>query len=164
MRGHLQLGSENAYLQHYQRGAGLPVFQGSEFQYGAGLGNVLGSIARWFIPFITPIASRAASKFITTTSDNLSSGKSLRDSAKGALGPSLSEALDATTSSIQNRMQTGHGKRKRKRNSKSKKVASAPAKKRRRVYKKRAPKHKRTKKHRRSKKRTLPIGLAKYNF
>ena len=81
------------YCQYYrnQIGGALPVFRGAD-QYGDGLGDILKGVFR----FLLPIATSAASKFITTTSKNLDTGHTLKEAAKAAILPTVGEAIWST--------------------------------------------------------------------
>ena len=52
------------------------------------------------IPFLAPIASRAASAFISNTARGLNSGQSLKDAAKGALRPTAEGAVEAVAEEV----------------------------------------------------------------
>lgn len=106
----------NPYYRYYssQIGGGplpFPVFRGSNYQSGAGIGNIFRSIARFFLPIIAPVAST----FIRSAAGGLEEGKTLKEAAKSAIGPSLRQAGEATTSQILSRVQGGSGRRRRKR-------------------------------------------------
>ena len=118
------------YCKYYQsqRGSGslpvfrgygsLPVFRGDPIQQGKGLGDILRAVARFLIPIVSPIFGSAASKFITTTSDGINQGKSLKDSAKAAVSPTLSAGLSAAGDVAMERLggkQGGSGRKRRKR-------------------------------------------------
>lgn len=98
------------YLNHYigaQSGSGAyPVFRGSPYQSGQGLGDILRSIGR----FLLPIATTAASAFIDTASGALSEGKSLKEASTYALRPTLKRTLE----SVGERIQSGSGRRRKK--------------------------------------------------
>ena len=81
------------YCRFYQNqiGGALPVFRGAPDQYGDGLGDILKGVFR----FLLPIATSAASKFITTTSKNLDTGHTLKEAAKAAILPTVGEAIFA---------------------------------------------------------------------
>ena len=134
------------------------MFHGSD-QYGEGLGDILRGVFR----FLLPIATSAASKFITNTSSGLDSGYSLGHAAKVAFLPTLGEtvlnvakeglARARGMDSAETQM-TGKGHKGRKRRRVSKKRSSRKSKsnkvagqkkqrKRKRVYKGKSTKAKR---------------------
>ena len=82
------------------QGRGLPVFQGYGDQRGSGLGDILRGVFRSVIPFLAPIACRAASGFISNTARGLNSGQSLKDAAKGALRPTAEGAVEAVAEEV----------------------------------------------------------------
>lgn len=128
------------YLQH---GGDMPVYRGMPYQYGNGLGNILMRFGRFIFPFLAPIATAAATKFVTTTSDNLKEGKTLKESAKEAIGPTVSGVVSTTSQQVLDKInQKGSGRKRRratrkKRNSrKTKRVAKTQTGgRKRRVYK-----------------------------
>lgn len=133
------------FLKHYERqiGGGFPVFRGSDVQYGGGLGQILRSVGRFLLPIFAPVAASAATNFVKSAADNLSSGRSFGDSAKQSLRSTLATAVGDLGDNIKTRIQSGHGRRKRKRK-------STPGKKR--VYKKRAKSTKRRSSKKRARK------------
>ena len=46
--------------------SGVPVYQGYPSQYGHGLGNVLGGVARFAFPLVKNIAKKAGAKLLDT--------------------------------------------------------------------------------------------------
>ena len=119
------------YCKYYQnqRGGGslpvfrgygvLPVFRGDPVQQGKGLGDILKSVARFLIPIVAPIFGSAASSFITSTSDGIHEGRSLKESAKAAISPTLSAGLSAAGDVAMARLcKQGWSGRKRRRKSK----------------------------------------------
>lgn len=118
-------GSGNPYLRFYRaqlgpgmsvyQARGLPVLQGYGYQRGSGLGDILRGVIRSVIPFLAPIASRAASGFISNTARGLHSGQSLKDAAKGALRPTAEGAVEAVAEEVGKRfLQRGHGHKRKK--------------------------------------------------
>ena len=115
------------YYQTNQKGGSLPdipVFVGAKRygQYGAGIGDVFRSIWR----FISPIAKRGASSFLTNlASATTNIGKSgeiaaslgniLKSAAVPAAGEMLQGAVDDVKQRIQDKLnpQQGSGRRKR---------------------------------------------------
>ena len=95
----------------FQYGGFIPVYSGAPNQYGNGLGDILRGIGRFLFPIISPIAARAASSFITNTSDGINQGKSFGESAKGAFAPALSETINAAKDQVMGKFQHGSGRR-----------------------------------------------------
>ena len=91
---------------------------------------------RHVIPIFAPVATSAATRFISSAASGLTQGQSLKDAALSAIKPTLTEAITNTGQAIANKVsQSGKG---RKRKRKSKKSKS------KRVYKgagKRAKRH-----------------------
>lgn len=81
----------SAYCRYYdsQLGGHLPVYRGG--QHGAGLGDILRSIMRWF----APVAVRGISSFATNMLDAHQRGAPIGDAAKGAIRPALGAMLSA---------------------------------------------------------------------
>ena len=100
-----------AYTQHYtatQSGSGiLPAFEGSVYQDGSGLGDVLRSVFR----AVFPIISSGASTFLRGAAEGLGQGKTLGDAAKGALAPTAQDIVGHAVNRI---TQKGGGRRKRR--------------------------------------------------
>ncbi len=86
--------SNKKYVQHYMRGGQIPVFAGG--QHGEGLGAVLKSAGR----FLLPIIAGSAAKFVSSTAKGLRQGRSFKDATKGAIGPTLTGAIDGTVTKI----------------------------------------------------------------
>lgn len=80
-----------AYCRYYdsQLGGQLPVYRGG--QHGAGLGDILRSIFRWF----APVAVRGISSFASNMLDAHQRGAPLGEAAKGAVRPALGAMLSA---------------------------------------------------------------------
>ena len=156
-----QSGNGNPYYQFYrsQMGHGLPVFQGTSYQYGAGLGDVLRGLFRTVFPFLAPIATRAATGFISNTAQRLESGSTLKDAARGALGPTLEGVADTTAEQIARRIQRGSGRSAKRRVTHARKLGRRGAG-QKRVYKG-VKRYRKPTKTRQSKRRKLPF---KSNF
>ena len=86
-----------AYVQHYdgtQSGNGmLPAFQGSMYQDGAGLGDILRGFFRHVIPIIAP----GAASFLSSAAQCLTEGKTLSNAALGGLAPAAKAMVDSAT-------------------------------------------------------------------
>jgi hypothetical protein len=96
----------NPYLKYYRGQVGgsvdIPVFVGG--QHGEGLGDFFRSVLR----FIAPIALRGLSTFASSTQRAHAGGASLKDAARGAIGPSLGAMAGAVGESMRNQ-QAGTG-------------------------------------------------------
>ena len=103
------------YIHYYQNGGSLPVFRGMRDQYGGGLGSFFGRIARGIWDFIRPAAGAAATSFISNAAEGISEGKSLKDTARSALGASVGTAIRGIGDQAQKRVQSGAGQRRKRR-------------------------------------------------
>ena len=101
------------YTNYYQHGGAIPVFHGYE-QYGGGIGNFLGRLARGVWDFIRPAAISAGTSAISTAAQGIAEGKSLKDTARSALGASVGSAIRGVGEEAQRRVQSGGRRRKRK--------------------------------------------------
>ena len=99
----------NAYLQHYKNQAGgkFPVFRGTPYQRGEGLGDIFRAVLR----FLAPVASSAATTFIKNAASRMETGEEVQDAAKGALKPALFSGIARGVA----RAVTGKGKRRKRR-------------------------------------------------
>jgi len=100
----------NMPLYRGQVGGFIPVYAGVPYQYGNGLGDILRGIGRFLIPIIAPIAQRAASSFFDSAVSGIREGKSIKEAAKGAIAPTVSETIDAAKSQVMKRIQRGRGR------------------------------------------------------
>jgi len=107
-----------------QYGGYISVYAGSPYQYGNGLGDILRGIGRFLFPIIAPIASRAASSFISSTAGGLEEGKSFKDSALAAIKPTISNTLESAKDQVMKRVQGGGRVYKRRKTSKKVKKIS----------------------------------------
>ena len=102
-------------VPYYQFGYGLPVFYGQ--QYGSGLGDVLCRVYRTVVPFLAPILAKAGKSFLSNAHAGLESGKSFKEAAKAAFGPTILDTAEETGGQIGSRLdamlQKGRGGRKR---------------------------------------------------
>lgn len=138
------------YAQRQRGGAlasvdGIPVFRAAprrQVQGGAGLGDILRSAFRWFLP----VAMRGASTFANTFLKSHDQGATFREAAKAAIGPTLGVAGEAIRSRLaarekeqQQKGQTGTGRKRRGRvykgASKKRRKTATTAKKRKQVGK-----------------------------
>lgn len=121
---------QKAVFDYYrqQSGGNFPIYRGTDLQYGNGFGDIFRSIGRFLLPILAPVASQ----FISSTAQNLSEGRNLREAARAAVNPTISEALSATGSQIMSRIpQRGSGRRGRpKRNSLTNKQGGSVSKRR----------------------------------
>ena len=82
----------DSYFRYYaaQQGGSLPVFRGSRhYQEGAGIGDILRGIFRFF----APVAVRGLASFAGNTMRAHEAGASLADAAKAAIVPALGDAM-----------------------------------------------------------------------
>ena len=88
----------NRYTEYYraQLGGNIPVFRGG-LQRGAGLGDVLRGIFRWF----APVAARGVSTFANNAINNATSGMPLLQAARKAVAPAISAAAGAAGPHVQ---------------------------------------------------------------
>lgn len=110
------------YLSQTGGGAGddYPVFRGAPYQYGSGFGSILKTIGR----FLFPIAASAAKSFISSAASGLSEGKSIKEAARGALGPAIESLGSDVTKHVASKVsgqQGGKGKRRKSKRRKAKK-------------------------------------------
>ncbi len=114
--GSLNLNNEalvQAYVSHYdgsgQVGNGmLPAFQGSMYQDGAGLGDILRSFFRHVIPIVAP----GAASFLSSAVQGLNDGQTFKQAALSGLAPA---AKTMVSSAAKGFFQPGSGSRRRKR-------------------------------------------------
>jgi len=88
----------NRYTEYYQAqlGGNIPVFRGGT-QRGAGLGDILRGIFRFFMP----IVSKGAQSLASNTFSGTMSGQPILQAAKNAIAPALSAAAGAAGPDIQ---------------------------------------------------------------
>ena len=98
----------NAYFQHYknQVGGKFPVFRGTPFQRGEGLGDIFRAVLR----FLAPVAASAGTTFIKNAASRMEHGEEVQDAAKGALKPALFSGIARGIA----RAVTGKGKRRKR--------------------------------------------------
>jgi len=112
------------YYNFYQRGGNYPVFRGLNEQYGHGLGDILGRVARGVWGFLRPAVSKAATTALSSASGALASGAPLREIAQKALGSApeagiqgvgtaLGEKAVELADKAKKKIQGGSGKRRR---------------------------------------------------
>ena len=149
-------------LNYYriQQGNGFPVYRGADLQYCRGFGDVLKSVAKYALPVIAPVALR----LIADTAIGLKSGKSFKDAIKGAINPSIGEAMTVAGDKIkeESKPQSGTGRRRKAKRkvTKKRKVKHAPLQLGQQlVYKGRGRKRKSKSKPRISRKRFLSTNL-----
>jgi len=138
------------YKTYYEKqcGSGLPVFHGSKYQRGYGLGNIFRSLFRWIAPVLKThaipafkegaktIGTEAVRTFANVANDTLE-GNRFSDSIKNR----SKEAINSLASKAEARIQSGEGyKKKRKR-----KVCHSLKRKSKRKNKKRVKRRKPTK-------------------
>ena len=122
MRSNYDEDKYNAFCKYYesqsgsagQSGGSLPVFVGTQHQYGAGLGDILRGIFRRVAPIVAPILKSTLGTFLGETSSALNDGKTYKESVTSALKPSLRTAVQSTIENVQ-KAQQGGSRHKRKR-------------------------------------------------
>ena len=104
--------SRDMYDDYYSRKVGgeIPVFKGSRYQRGHGLGSVLGGLFRRFvIPLFTThgktLALNALRTGVDVAEDVLGSGKTLKESAKKR----VPEGIKRTAQNLIHQSQSGAG-------------------------------------------------------
>ena len=111
-----------AFLNYYaaqcgcsrdQSGGSLPVFIGSQHQYGAGLGDILRGIFRREAPIIGPALKSTLGTFLGETGSAMNQGMTIKDSLRSALKPTLETAVTSTIDNIKKAHQSGGRKRSR---------------------------------------------------
>jgi len=92
----------DVYKRHYcnQCGGSFPVFRGLPHLTGSGLGDILRAVGRFVLPIFAP----ASSRFITSAAEGIKEGQTLKESAKRAVGPALSSALDSAGAHLTRKM------------------------------------------------------------
>ena len=129
----------NDYIRYYldqQQGKGIPVFRGSQWQAGYGLGGLFKSLARSIIPMVKSSA-RSLGKIALDSGANFAgdvlAGKNVKKAAKARLAEAKSIAKKQAVSKLQSLTQTGNGstrkKRLKKRSSQTVSVINAQIKK-----------------------------------
>ncbi len=109
-----QNGGSLRSFQSNQIGGMLPSFQGTQYQRGHGLGDILRGIFRTVFPLFAPIATNSASTFIKSAGEALIEGKTLKDAAKSAFAPTAGALIDSTARTLKSQIGNGKGKYKRK--------------------------------------------------
>ena len=102
----------------------MPVFRGSAWQQGYGLGGLFKSLARAAMPMVKS-GAKALGKIALNTGANLLgdvvSGKNLKESAKARGKEAANVAKNRAVNRLQTYAQTGSGRRRRKRSGRSRK-------------------------------------------
>ena len=83
----------------YGHGLNIPVFAGRGMQYGAGFGDVMRGIWRFF----RPIVVRGASTLLKAGGEALKDGSNVRSILKDTLKPTLSTVLGAAGEQVEKR-------------------------------------------------------------
>lgn len=143
-----------------QSGSGLPVFHGSKYQRGSGLGNIFKSFYRWIVPVLKthalPVLKDGAQVVGTEalrTFKNIANDTLDGEQFKSSLKRRTKEAVNSLTDRAEEALQTGNGyKRRRKRRPRKKKRICR--KKKRKTIKRKTIKRKRKKPTKRTKKVT----------
>ena len=111
------------YQQYYtnQAGSGYPVFHGTRFQRGYGLGNIFRGLIRWITPIIKTHAlpviaagskeiGREAIKTFSNVATDTLNGRQFNQAFKER----GSEAINSLTKKVEDHIQKASGKRKKK--------------------------------------------------
>ena len=80
-------------------GLGYPVFAGRA-EYGAGLGDVLKGLWRFF----RPVAAAGAKSLLQASSQAMNEGASVKEILKASLKPTMGAVLGATTDQVLSRL------------------------------------------------------------
>ena len=96
------------YYNAQQKGHGMPVYVGASSQRGHGLGNMIGSLFRRFLPYIQRGAS-AALRTGAQVFDDVRGGKKITEALKGRVPGSIK----TFASSLVNQSGSGAYKRKK---------------------------------------------------
>ena len=109
------------YVRYYldqQQGRGMPVFRGSAWQQGYGLGGLFKSLARAAMPMVKS-GAKALGKIALNTGANLLgdavSGKNLKEAAKARGKEAANVAKNRAVNRLQTYAQTGSGRKRRRR-------------------------------------------------
>ena len=107
----------NPYVRYYldqQQGHGMPVFRGSAWQQGYGLGGLFRSVARAVMPMVKS-GAKALGKIALNAGANLlgdvASGKNLKDAVKTRGKEAVSVAKNRAVKRLQTYAQTGSGRK-----------------------------------------------------
>jgi hypothetical protein len=97
-----------AYFRYYQAQCGgeIPVFRGGR-QSGEGLGDILSTLFRRFLPIVL----RGVGTFAGHTLDAHQKGATLKDAAKSAINPTLSSVTSGIAEQFRGNAQSGSGMR-----------------------------------------------------
>ena len=121
---------EEYYLkQAKQKGGSLPVFHGSRFQKGYGLGAVFKGLFRWALPHLKQ-GAKAVGKKALQTGVNAAQDALAGENLKVAVTKRVKEAINDTVSRNTPRSQIGNGQKAIKRKVQPRKNSSPSGKKR----------------------------------
>ena len=133
----------------------MPVFRGSAWQQGYGLGGLFRSVARAVMPMVKSRA-KALGKIALNAGANLlgdvASGKNLKEAAKARGKEAVNVAKNRAVKRLQTYAQTGSGRRRRRKTTVKKRSGRSKSRKRSR---KTTARSRKTTKRSRSKKRTV---------
>ena len=137
----------NPYVRYYldqQQGHGMPVFRGSAWQQGYGLGELFRSVARAVMPMVKS-GAKALGKIALNAGANLlgdvASGKNLKEAVKTRRKEAVSVAKNRAVKRLQTYAQTGSGRKRKttvKKRSTSKKTTVRSGSRKRTVEKRKA--------------------------
>ena len=107
----------NPYVRYYldqQQGHGMPVFRGSAWQQGYGLGGLFRSVARAVMPMVKS-GAKALGKIALNAGANLlgdvASGKNLKEAVKTRGKEAVNVAKNRAVKCLQTYAQTGSGRK-----------------------------------------------------
>ena len=112
----------NPYVRYYldqQQGCGMPVFRGSPWQVGYGLGGLFRTLARKAMPLIKSGAKALGNIALKSGTDfvgDVLAGRNVKEAAKARTVEAANVAKRKAVNKL--RSQTGSGKRKRSRSAK----------------------------------------------
>ena len=133
----------------------MPVFRGSAWQQGYGLGGLFRSVARAVMPMVKS-GAKALGKIALNAGANLlgdvASGKNLKEAAKARGKEAVNVAKNRAVKRLQTYAQTGSGRRRRRKTTVKKRSGRSKSRKRSR---KTTARSRKTTKRSRSKKRTV---------
>ena len=109
----------NPYVRYYldqQQGHGMPIFRGSAWQQGYGLGGLFRSVARAVMPMVKS-GAKALGKIALNAGANLlgdvASGKNLKEAVKSRGKEAVNVAKNRAVKRLQTYAQTGSGRRRK---------------------------------------------------
>ena len=142
----------NPYICYYldqQQGHGMPVFRGSAWQQGYGLGGLFRSVARAVMPMVKS-GAKTLGKIPLNAGANLlgdvASGKNLKEAVKARGKEAVNVAKNRAVKRLQTYAQTGSGRKRRRKTTVKKRSTRSKSKKRSRSKKTMVKKRSRSRK------------------